>query len=141
MPFFPEIDETKTIKRAVRKLKEYQRWRRVAGDVGEQKVTQVFTFEPRGGGGVSKPIESIVARKDEAERELEAIEQAVSGLLDPLQRRLLAERFLLNDSERIKDYAVYTSIGLSHTSYYEERDKALLAFAELYRHGVLLVEK
>lgn len=143
LTFFPEIDEEKTIKQATKKLKEYQRWLRVYGNVGSQKLTQTYTFEPRSTANPnSSQVEEIVSRKDEAERELEAIEQAVSSIWDGEQRVLLYKRYLEVGCEKTRDYEIYNdTLHISHSAYYEMRDNALLAFAELYRHGVLLVEK
>ena len=47
----PEIDEKATIRGCKRKLREYPRWREIAHDSAEQKITQEFTFMPRGGSG------------------------------------------------------------------------------------------
>ena len=68
----PEIDEKATIKRCKRKLREYPRWREIAHDGAEQKITQEFTFMPRGGSGVSRPVENIAVRRVDAMNELEA---------------------------------------------------------------------
>ena len=84
----PEIDEKATIRGCKRKLREYPRWREIAHDSAEQKITQEFTFMPRGGSGVSRPVENIAVRRVDAMNELEAIEQAVSGLYRPASRTL-----------------------------------------------------
>lgn len=90
----PEIDEKATIRGCKRKLREYPRWREIAHDSAEQKITQEFTFMPRGGSGVSRPVENIAVRRVDAMNELEAIEQAVSGLYRPDYRRILIEKYL-----------------------------------------------
>ena len=77
----PEIDEKATIRGCKRKLREYPRWREIAHDSAEQRITQEFTFMPRGGNGVSRPVENIAVRRVDAMNELEAIEQAVSGYI------------------------------------------------------------
>ena len=51
IPLLPEIDERATIQKAKDKLKEYPVWREIACDEPIQRITQDFTFEPRGGGG------------------------------------------------------------------------------------------
>lgn len=137
--FFPEIDENKTIKQAERKLKEYPRLKRMVGEAEEQTVTASYSFQPRG----NKPtrtsqVENIVARKDEAERELEAIEQAVNLVSNDLYREIIFKSYLQAKKEH--DYIIFGDLGLSHTTYYEYRDKALVEFAEGYRNGILLVE-
>ena len=40
----PEIDEKATIRGCKRKLREYPRWREIAHDSAEQKITQEFTL-------------------------------------------------------------------------------------------------
>lgn len=143
LTFLPEIDEKKTIKQAEKKMKEYQKWLRRFGDVRSQKITQTYTFEPRSTANPnSSQVEDIVARKDEAERELEAIEKAVSSIWDSEQRILLYKRYMELGCEKTKDYEIYDFIlHISHTAYYDMRDNSLLAFAELYRHGILQIEK
>ena len=81
--FFPEINTEKTKANAKRKLREYPRWRRVANDVDGQKVTAVYTFEPRQtSGNPSRPVERLAINRVDAEAELEAIEYAINNLLN-----------------------------------------------------------
>ena len=65
--------------------------------------------------------------------ELDAIEQAVSGLHDPLYRRILFEKYLQWDCK--KDESIAMDLSFSESSYYDILDKSLMAFAELYRNG------
>ena len=65
--------------------------------------------------------------------ELDAIEQAVSELHDPYYRRIIYEKYMV--WHRKKDETIYNELSISESSYYEILDKALLAFAELYRNG------
>lgn len=134
MPFFPEINESKTRENAKKILRGYPRWRRVANDKDGQKVTSTYSFMPRNpSSDTTSQIEKLAIRKVDAEMELDAIEQAVSELHDPYYRRILFEKYL--DKYRKKDQTIYTSLAISESSYYETLDKALLAFAELYRNG------
>ena len=97
MAFFPDIDEDKTIANAKRKLKEYPRWKRVAGESGSQKVTQTFTFDLRNpGGSPNKAVERLAINRVDAMAELDAIEFAINNLHDPMYRRILFERYLKN---------------------------------------------
>ena len=64
---------------------------------------------------------------------MDAIEQAVSGLHDPLYRRILYEKYLQWDCK--KDETISMDLAISESSYYDILDKALMAFAELYRNG------
>lgn len=134
MPFFPEINESKTRENAKKILRGYPRWRRVANDKDGQKVTPTYSFMPRNpSSDTTSQIEKLAIRKVDAEMELDAIEQAVSELHDPYYRRILFEKYL--NKYRKKDQTIYTALAISESSYYEILDKALLAFAELYRNG------
>lgn len=139
MTFFPEIDEKQTIRNAKRKLREYPRWRRIAGDVDGQKVTATYSFEPRQShGSPSKPVERLAINRVDAEAELEAIEYAVGRLLDPYHRRILYEKFLCSSHRH--DFEIYNDLFMSEGSYYHTLSIALIEFAEIYRQGCLLVE-
>ncbi|MEX5397200.1 ArpU family phage packaging/lysis transcriptional regulator [Streptococcus sp. ZJ93] len=137
MTFFPEIDEKQTIRNAKRKLKEYPRWRRIAGDVDGQKVTATYSFEPRQSHGTpSRPVERLAINKVDAVAELDAIEYGVGHLLDPYHRRILYDLFLApypKSNQELED-----ELGYEKTRYHEIRNNALLAFAELYRSGRLV---
>ena len=140
MTFFPEIDEKQTIRNAKRKLKEYPRWRRIANDVDGQKVTAVYTFEPRQvHRNPSKQVERLAINKTDAETELEAIEYAINNLLNPTHRRILYEKYLY--AGKRYDFEIYNDLYLSEASFYIELSDALLSFAEQYRSGALLVKK
>ena len=71
MQLFDDIDEKETIRRAKKKLSEYPRWREIACDDPIQKVTQEFTFQPRGGAGPNKAVENLAVRRDVYKRQLE----------------------------------------------------------------------
>lgn len=134
MPFFPEINEAKTKENAKKILKGYPRWRRVANDQNGQKVTTTYSFMPRNpGSDKTSQVEKLAIRKVDAEMELDAIEQAVSELHDPYYRRIIYEKYMV--WHRKKDETIYNELSISESSYYEILDKALLAFAELYRNG------
>ncbi|HEL1562027.1 ArpU family phage packaging/lysis transcriptional regulator [Streptococcus suis] len=139
MTFFPEINTEKTKANAKRKLKEYPRWRRVANDVDGQKVTAVYTFEPRqANGNPSRPVERLAINRVDAEAELEAIEYAINNLLNPTHRRILYEKYLY--AGKRYDFEIYNDLYLSEASFYIELNDALLSFAEQYRSGSLLVQ-
>lgn len=134
MPFFPDINEAKTKENAKKILKGYPRWRRVANDKNGQKVTTTYSFMPRNpGSDTTSQVEKLAIRKVDAEMELDAIEQAVSGLHDPLYRRILFEKYLQWNCK--KDETIAMDLSLSESSYYDILDKSLMAFAELYRNG------
>ena len=134
MPFFPDINEAKTKENAKRILRGYPRWRRVANDTDGQKVTTTYSFMPRNPSSVrDSQVEKLAIRKVDAEIELDAIEQAVSRLHDPLYRRILFEKYLQWNCK--KDETIAMDLSLSESSYYDILDRALMAFAELYRNG------
>nr|DAZ33778.1 MAG TPA: transcriptional regulator [Caudoviricetes sp.] len=134
MPFFPDINEIKTKENAKRILKGYPRWRRVANDTDGQRVTTTYSFMPRNPSSVrDSQVEKLAIRKVDAEIELDAIEQAVSRLHDPLYRRILFEKYLQWNCK--KDETIAMDLSLSESSYYDILDKSLMAFAELYRNG------
>ena len=134
MPFFPDINEAKTKENAKKILKGYPRWRRVANDQNGQKVTTTYSFTPRNPrSDTTSQVEKLAIRKVDAEMELDAIEQAVSELHDPYYRRIIYEKYMV--WHRKKDETIYNELSISESSYYEILDKALLAFAELYRNG------
>ena len=138
MTFFPEIDAEKTKRNAKRKLKEYPRWRRIANDVDGQKVTAMYTFEPRQAhGNPSRPVERLAINRVDAESELEAIEYAVSHLFDQMHRKLLNDRYLMTYPK--SHFEIREEIGYEKSQYYELTSSALLAFAELYRGSCLVV--
>lgn len=138
MTFFPEIDEKQTIRNAKRKLKEYPRWRRIANDVDGQKVTAVYTFEPRqANSDPSRPVERLAINRVDAQAELEAIEYAVGHLFDPMYRKLLNDRYLMSYPK--SHYEIREEIGYEKSQYYDMISNALLAFAELYRGSCLVV--
>ena len=139
MTFIPEINIEKTKANAKRKLKEYPRWRRLAGDVGEQKITATYSFEPRQPHGKqSQQVERLALDKVSAEQELERIRWTVSNLFESIHRRILFEKYL--NPCRKSDLEIYTGLSMSESLYYETLGNALLAFAELYSNGVLVVE-
>ena len=134
MPFFPDINEIKTKENAKRILRGYPRWRRVANDTDGQRVTTTYSFMPRNPSSVrDSQVEKLAIRKVDAEIELDAIEQAVSRLHDPLYRRILFEKYLQWNCK--KDETIAMDLSLSESSYYDILDKSLMAFAELYRNG------
>ena len=134
MPFFPDVNEIKTKENAKRILRGYPRWRRVANDTDGQRVTTTYSFMPRNpSSGRDSQVEKLAIRKVDAEFELDAIEQAVSNLHDPLYRRILFEKYLQWDCK--KDEVISRDLAISESSYYDILEKALMAFAELYRNG------
>ena len=82
--------------------------------------------------------ENIAVRRVDATNELEAIEQAVSGLYRPDYRRILIEKYLAYPPK--PNWQIAQAIGFERTAFQELLNNAILAFAELYRDGKLVVE-
>lgn len=140
MVFFPEIDIEKTKANAERKLKEHRRWRAVASEIGEQKVTATYSFEPRQPcGNPSKAVERLAINKVDAEAELDAIEFAVGNLFETEHRRILHDKFIKAHPKSNQQIAY--ELGYEKSQYHDILNAALLAFAELYRDSSLVVEK
>lgn len=131
-----EINEKQTIKNAKKKLREYPRWREIAHDSAEQKITQEFTFMPRGGSGVSRPVENIAVRRVDALNELEAIEEAHRNIVDKRYRVIIYRRFLQHPPA--PNWFIGQELGYARTRFQELVNLACLAFAENYRNGELL---
>ncbi|MCK3936911.1 hypothetical protein HCC45_11675 [Streptococcus suis] len=135
-----ELDTKKTIEKAESTLEKYKMWRNIANDFQEQKITQQYTFEPRQ--SVSKPnqqVEKLALNHVEAVHELEAIEYSVSHILQPELRLILIFKYL--KPYPIPREEIMKKIGYEETRYHELLNLALISFAEIYRRGVLLVEK
>lgn len=139
IPLLPEINEQETIRRAESKLEEYHRWKIIACESLEQKITQSFTIEPRGGGGPSKQVEKLGIRRADATSELEAIEQSISNIFDTDYRCILINRYVRQP--KLQHNEIARLLHVENTRYFEMRNMALLAFAEQYRNAVLVVEK
>lgn len=131
-----EINEKQTIKNVKKKLREYPRWREIAHDSAEQKITQEFTFMPRGGSGVSRPVENIAVRRIDAMNELEAIEEAHRNIIDERYRVIIYRRFL--QSTPAPNWVIAQELGYARTKFQELVNEACLSFAENYRNGELV---
>ena len=88
--FFPEIDKEKTKANVKRKLSEFRRWERVAGEEFSQSITATYSFQPKSpSSSPSKSIERLAIRKVDAELELNAIVSAINKINDPYLRQIL----------------------------------------------------
>ena len=89
------INEKQTIKNAKKKLREYPRWREIAHDSAEQRITANYTFEPRSkNNNRSHIVETMTVRRMSAINELEAIEEAHRNIVDKRYRVIIYRRFL-----------------------------------------------
>ena len=114
---FQEINEKKTIANVKKVLRQYPRIREIACDMPEQRVTQMFTFEPRGNSGPSKQVEKLAIRCVDASRELEEIEQAVSRLFNSKYRFILFNKYLA--TEPMLNYEMQEKLWIEKTKFQE----------------------
>ena len=88
------INEKQTIKNVKKKLREYPRWREVARDSAEQRITANYTFEPRSKShNRSNIVETLAVRRVDAMNELEAIEEAHRNIIDERYRVIIAASY------------------------------------------------
>lgn len=131
---FKDLKIEETAKKAGEKISEYIRFKRIAGEIEKQELTNDYFLQKR------KVSEEDSQVKKLALEEIYDIEEAVSRVLDPVQRELLMKRYLSKDSEYIKDWDIYANdLNVSHSTYYDIRKKAFISFAESYKNGALLV--
>lgn len=137
MPFFPNIDDNRTRRNARRILSGYKRWKRVAADSSEQRITSSYRFEPRDKNyQPAKAVERLAISKVDAESELDAIEQAISAIDNEMYRYILTSKYIQRQS--LTNIQIADNLGYAKTRYTELQGYALLAFAEAYRGGELL---
>ena len=131
------INEKQTIKNVKKKLREYPRWREVARDSAEQRITANYTFEPRSKShNRSNIVETLAVRRVDAMNELEAIEEAHRNIIDERYRELLSIAFLQHPPA--PNWFIGQELGYARTRFQELVNLACLAFAENYRNGELL---
>ena len=122
------INEKQTIKNAKKKLGEYPRWREIAHDSAEQRITANYNR--------SNIVETLALRRMNAINELEAIEEAHRNIIDERYRVIIYRRFL--QSPPAPNWAIGQELGYAKTRFQELVNLACLAFAENYRNGELV---
>lgn len=136
--FLPEIDIKATKANAKRKLREYPRWKRLANDSNGQHITASYSFEPRQKNlAPNRAVERLAINKVDAENELEAIEQAVTGISEQELREIICKKYL--SPYKITDKEIYNDMLCSETYLYNRVQEAVINFAELYRAGELVI--
>ncbi|HGD1591676.1 TPA: ArpU family phage packaging/lysis transcriptional regulator [Streptococcus agalactiae] len=118
-------------KNAMRKLKEFQRWQRIA-NILDLTYNELYQFD----------IEYHSTRRTYLEisrecalEELGAIKYAINQLSKIDYRQILIECYLI--SEKLSNQEIMTKLNRSESWYYETKKRALLEFAEHYRDGIL----
>lgn len=118
-------------KNAMRKLKEFQRWQRIANSL-DLTYNELYQFD----------IEYHSTRRTYLEisrecalEELGAIKYAINQLSKIDYRQILIECYLI--SEKLSNQEIMTKLNRSESWYYETKKRALLEFAKYYRDGIL----
>ncbi|VGV87382.1 ArpU family phage encoded transcriptional regulator [Streptococcus pyogenes] len=119
-------------KNAIRKLKEFHRWQRIANSL-DLTYNELYQFDIEYHSFRRKLLE--ISRECALE-ELDAIKHAINRLSKIAYRQILFECYL--NSEKLSNQEIMTKLNRSESWYYETKKRALLEFAKYYRGGCLL---
>ncbi|MEE3742049.1 ArpU family phage packaging/lysis transcriptional regulator [Streptococcus dysgalactiae] len=119
-------------KNAIRKLKEFHRWQRIANSLG-LSYNELYQFDIEYHPTRRKHLE--ISRKCALE-ELDAIKHAINRLSKIEYRQILIECYLISEKKPQQD--IIAELNRSQSWYYEIKKRALLEFAQSYRNGVLI---
>ncbi|WP_326623869.1 ArpU family phage packaging/lysis transcriptional regulator [Streptococcus pyogenes] len=118
-------------KNAIRKLKEFHRWQRIANSLG-LSYNELYQFDIEYHPTRRKHLE--ISRECALE-ELDAIKFAINQLSKIEYRQILIECYLISEKKPQQD--IIAELNRSQSWYYEIKKRALLEFVEFYRDGVL----
>ncbi|QKG76793.1 hypothetical protein FMV2238Y02_00750 [Streptococcus canis] len=118
-------------KNAVRKLKEFHRWQRIASSL-DLSYNECYQFDIE---YHSTRRERLEISRECALEELNAIKFAINKLSKIDYRKILIECYL--NSEKKPQQHIIAELNRSQSWYYETKKRALLEFAKYYRGGVL----
>ncbi|MCB2847318.1 ArpU family transcriptional regulator [Streptococcus dysgalactiae subsp. dysgalactiae] len=118
-------------KNAIRKLKEFHRWQRIANSL-DLSYNELYQFDIEYHSFRRKRLE--ISRKCALE-ELDAIKHAINRLSKIAYRQILIECYLVSEKKPQQD--IIAELNRSQSWYYETKKRALLEFVEFYRDGVL----
>ncbi|MGN2341581.1 ArpU family phage packaging/lysis transcriptional regulator [Streptococcus dysgalactiae] len=118
-------------KNAIRKLKEFHRWQRIANSLN-LTYNERYQFDIDYHPTRRKHLE--ISRECALE-ELDAIKHAVNQLSKIEYRKILIECYLFGEKKSHQD--IIAELNRSQSWYYETKKRALLEFVEFYRDGVL----
>ncbi|HFQ3693569.1 TPA: ArpU family phage packaging/lysis transcriptional regulator, partial [Streptococcus agalactiae] len=116
---------------AIRKLKEFHRWQRIANSLG-LSYNELYQFDIEYHPTRRKHLE--ISRECALE-ELDAIKFAINQLSKIEYRQILIECYLISEKKPQQD--IIAELNRSQSWYYEIKKRALLEFVEFYRDGVL----
>ncbi|HGN4369508.1 TPA: ArpU family phage packaging/lysis transcriptional regulator [Streptococcus pyogenes] len=118
-------------KNAIRKLKEFHRWQRIANSL-DLTYTELYQFDIEYHPTRRKHLE--ISRECALE-ELDAIRYAINQLSKVEYRQILIECYLISEEKTQQD--IMEELNRSQSWYYESKKRALLEFVEFYRDGAL----
>lgn len=118
-------------KNAIRKLKEFHRWQRIANSLN-LTYNECYQFDIDYYPTRRKHLE--ISRECALE-ELDAIKHAINQLSKIEYRKILIECYLISEKKPQQD--IMEELNRSQSWYYETKKRALLEFSENYRGGVL----
>ncbi|HHQ8444279.1 TPA: ArpU family phage packaging/lysis transcriptional regulator, partial [Streptococcus pyogenes] len=119
-------------KNAIRKIKEFHRWQRIANSL-DLTYTERYQFDIDYHYSERRELE--ISRECALE-ELNAIKYAINQLPKIEYRQILIECYLI--SEKLSNQEIMTKLNRSESWYYETKKRALLEFVKKYRDGCLL---
>ncbi|HGD5643014.1 TPA: ArpU family phage packaging/lysis transcriptional regulator [Streptococcus agalactiae] len=119
-------------KNAIRKLKEFHRWQRIANSL-DLSYNERYQFDIK-----YHPTrrEHLEISRECALEELDAIKYAINQLSKIDYRKILIECYLISEKKTQQD--IIAELNKSQSWYYETKKRALLEFAQNYRNGVLI---
>lgn len=118
-------------KNAIRKLKEFHRWQRIANSL-DLTYNELYQFDIDYHPTRRKHLE--ISRECALE-ELDAIKHAINQLSKVAYRQILIECYLIGEKKPQQD--IMEELNRSQSWYYEIKKRALLEFVEFYRDGAL----
>ncbi|HES7110860.1 ArpU family phage packaging/lysis transcriptional regulator [Streptococcus dysgalactiae] len=118
-------------KNAIRKLKEFHRWQRIANGL-DLSYNELYQFDIEYHPTRRKYLE--ISRECALE-ELDAIKHAINQLSKIEYRKILIECYLIGEKKPQQD--IMEELNRSQSWYYETKKRALLEFSENYRGGAL----
>ena len=118
-------------KNAIRKLKEFHRWQRIANSLG-LGYNELYQFDIEYHPTRRKHLE--ISRECALE-EIDAIKFAINQLSKIEYRQILIECYLISEKKPQQD--IIAELNRSQSWYYEIKKRALLEFSENYRGGAL----
>ncbi|HEP2451914.1 phage transcriptional regulator, ArpU family protein [Streptococcus pyogenes] len=118
-------------KNAIRKLKEFHRWQRIANSLdlsynGRYQFDIDYHYSER---------RELEISRECALEELNAIKYAINQLPKIEYRQILIECYLISEEKSQQD--IMEELNRSQSWYYETKKRALLEFVEFYRGGAL----